>query len=109
MACPLSANSLPAKKLQNELLKHNKITEEYIPFTLADFTYPITGRKESIIHASELAKDNQGKVINLNVSIAGHSPLVHCLMRIITYMLNDYVNYIIEFCKLMISLSTNIK
>jgi len=36
----------------------------------------ITGKKESIIHASELAKDNQGKVINLNVSIAGHSPLM---------------------------------
>lgn len=38
---------LTAKKLQNELLKHNKITKEYIPFTLADFAYPITGRKDS--------------------------------------------------------------
>ena len=38
---------LPAKKLKNELLKHNNLTEEYIPFTLADFAYPITGRKDS--------------------------------------------------------------
>lgn len=38
---------LPAKKLKDELLKHNKLTEEYHPFTLADFAYPITGRKDS--------------------------------------------------------------
>lgn len=38
---------LPAKVLKNELLKHNKLTEEYHPFTLADFAYPITGRKNS--------------------------------------------------------------
>lgn len=38
---------LPAKVLKNELLKHNKLTEEYHPFTLADFAYPITGRKDS--------------------------------------------------------------
>ena len=37
----------PAKVLKNELLKHNKLTEEYHPFTLADFAYPITGRKDS--------------------------------------------------------------
>ncbi len=38
---------LPAKKLKSELQNHNKITKEYQPFTLADFAYPIAGRKDS--------------------------------------------------------------
>ncbi len=38
---------LGAKELKRELQKHNKLTKEYIPFTLADFAYPLAGRKES--------------------------------------------------------------
>lgn len=38
---------LDTKELKSELQKHNKLTKEYIPFTLADFTYPLTGRKDS--------------------------------------------------------------
>jgi type IV conjugative transfer system coupling protein TraD len=38
---------LECKQLKNELKKHNKIFHDYQPFSLADFPYPITGRKES--------------------------------------------------------------
>ena len=38
---------LESKGLKKELRNHNKIFQDYQPFTLADFSYPITGRKES--------------------------------------------------------------
>jgi len=38
---------LKAKKLKQELRKNNKITKKYSPFTIADFPFPIAGRKHS--------------------------------------------------------------
>lgn len=38
---------LESKELKKELRNHNKIFKDYQPCTLADFSYPITGRKES--------------------------------------------------------------
>lgn len=38
---------LESKELKKELRNHNKIFKDYQPFYLADFPYPITGRKES--------------------------------------------------------------
>lgn len=38
---------LQSKELKKELKTHNKIFRDYQPFTLADFPYPILGRKDS--------------------------------------------------------------
>ncbi len=35
------------KNLKKEIKKHNQVFKDYVPFKLADFSYPITGRKES--------------------------------------------------------------
>lgn len=87
---------LGAKELKRELQKHNKLTKEYIPFTLADFPYPITGRKES------WSAGEQSHTLILGSTGAGKTKIIQNLVyqlhkrnqkAIIVDVKGDYIEY----------------